>query len=132
MRVPLQIRLEIYEYLAVVRTNRRVNAHVRASQDATIADTLNCVCRQLKLEIKDIFYSKNTFMLQMSYGNLHYPDENYLNSLMQLSHLRYISNLAIDIMVGHRAAIDSENGYQYDTEDTKKRSFQGFGKSKMG
>ena len=48
-----------------------------------------------------------------------YPYENYINSVMELSHLKYVKYLVIETMVGHRAAIPPEAGYRYDTGDTK-------------
>ena len=48
-----------------------------------------------------------------------YPNENYINSVIKLSHLKYIQYLVIETMVGHGAAIPPEAGYRYDTVDTK-------------
>ena len=63
---------------------------------------------------------KNTFMFHLSYGRLGYPNENYINSLMRLSHLNYIQCLAIVITLGHRAAIPPTAGHRYDIGDTKR------------
>ena len=77
-------------------------------------------CRRINEEALAFYYSNNGFMLLVNYGaKIYYPLEAHIQAITRISQLRSISNLIVEIMVGHGPALRGSPGYRYVTRDTQ-------------
>lgn len=89
LRLPFGVRLQIYShFFHVFPTSRRINAHAWTFRVLLELRSLLFTCHQLQEEALKFSYENSTFILHLSYGMFHYPNENYINSVTELSHLK--------------------------------------------
>ena len=120
LQLPIAIRNRIYFH--TLPSNQRIDSfatrYTSGFRNPVSVKRLRLTCRLINEEALAFYCSNNDFVLLVNYGNnINYPRDAYIRALEHMRYLKFVRNLVVEIVVGHRPA---GAGYRYDTRETKR------------